>query len=84
MLWYVINMYLLLFLFVCSWSNEICFVFQIRSDFEANETIRYSLEGIGANQKPFDLFVVNPENGFIRLTQKLDREKIDTYNVSDL
>uniref|UniRef100_A0A8D3BMF8 Cadherin domain-containing protein n=1 Tax=Scophthalmus maximus TaxID=52904 RepID=A0A8D3BMF8_SCOMX len=58
------------------------FIAKIRSDFEANETIRYSLEGIGANQKPFDLFVVNPENGFIRLTQKLDREKIDTYNLS--
>lgn len=58
-------------------------VFQIHSDFDDGKNILYSLEGIGANQYPFHVFVVDPESGAIRLTQKLDREYISLYNVSD-
>lgn len=83
----------ILFLFVCLFffcqemkrldQSMFCFVFQIRSDFENNGNIRYSLEGVGANQYPFHVFVVDPKTGLIRVTKVLDREFIDTYNVSD-
>lgn len=55
---------------------------QIRSDYEAVKDIEYSLEGIGASQYPFHLFVVNPKNGQIRVTKVLDREEFAMYNVS--
>lgn len=45
--------------------------------------IEYALEGIGANERPYGLFIVDPKTGFIRVTKVLDREVIDTYNVSD-
>uniref|UniRef100_A0A8C3AH88 Cadherin domain-containing protein n=1 Tax=Cyclopterus lumpus TaxID=8103 RepID=A0A8C3AH88_CYCLU len=63
--------------------TEMEFIAKIRSDVETSDKIEYSLEGIGANQKPFNVFVVDPDTGFIRVTQKLDRELIDTYTVSD-
>ncbi|XP_047199070.1 desmoglein-2-like [Hippoglossus stenolepis] len=56
-------------------------IVKIRSDV-LDSGILYSLEGIGANQFPFNVFVVNPKTGFIRVTQVLDREYIDTYNLS--
>lgn len=59
------------------------FVFQIRSDFQTEANVQYSLEGIGANQYPFHVFVVDRTTGDIRVTKVLDREQIDTYNVSD-
>ncbi|XP_070765423.1 desmoglein-2.1-like [Enoplosus armatus] len=55
---------------------------RIRSDFQSNTTIDYSLEGVGANRYPFHVFVVDSKTGLIRVTQKLDREVIDTYNLS--
>lgn len=65
------------------WTDQVFFLFQIRSDFESDSNIHYSLEGIGANQYPFHVFVVDPKTGLIRVTQVLDRELVDTYNVSD-
>ncbi|XP_076581888.1 desmoglein-2.1-like [Chaetodon auriga] len=44
--------------------------------------VLYSLQGVGANQYPFNVFVVNPETGVIRVTQLLDRESISMYNLS--
>ncbi len=46
--------------------------------------MRYSLKGVGADQDPFNLFVVNPENGYVRITGILDREKISQFNVSEI
>ncbi|XP_071342912.1 desmoglein-2.1-like isoform X2 [Trachinotus anak] len=57
-------------------------VARIRSDFEDNDNIHYSLEGIGASQYPFHVFVVDPKTGLIRVTKVLDREEIDMYNLS--
>lgn len=60
-----------------------CSVFQIHSDFDDGKgNVAYSLEGIGATQYPFNLFLVDPTTGKIRLTKVLDRELIDSYNVS--
>lgn len=58
------------------------FIAKIRSDFETEANIEYSLEGIGANQNPFHVFVVDPKTGLIRVTRVLDRELIDSYNLS--
>lgn len=63
--------------------NCLMILFQIRSDFENDVNIRYSLEGPGANLDPFHVFIVDPQTGFIRVTKVLDREVIDMYNVSD-
>ncbi|KAK1897303.1 Desmoglein-2 [Dissostichus eleginoides] len=58
-------------------------VAKIHSDFDDdNGNMKYSLEGIGANQHPFNVFVVDHRTGDIRLTKILDRELIDTYNLS--
>lgn len=59
-------------------------MFQIHSDYDDGKgNIDYSLEGIGANQYPFHVFVVDPKTGHVCVTRVLDRELIDTYNVSD-
>lgn len=60
------------------------FRFQIRSDNEKDDRIHYSLEGVGASKYPFNVFIVDPITGYIRLTKKLDREEISHYNVSFL
>ncbi|KAM3620644.1 uncharacterized protein V6R79_026394 [Siganus canaliculatus] len=57
------------------------FVAKIRSDADINDDIIYSLEGVGANQFPFHVFVVDPKTGLIRVTKVLDREEIDMYNL---
>lgn len=81
----------LLFLLV-QWNGEcelVCLtesalhVFQLHSDFDDGDgNIIYYLEGIGANQHPFNVFVIDQITGDIRVTKILDRELIDTYNVS--
>ena len=55
---------------------------QIRSDKEEEEKVEYSLGGHGADKPPFNLFLVNPVNGFVRITGILDREERAEYNVS--
>lgn len=57
--------------------------FQIRSDYETEQDIEYSLEGVGASKDPFHVFVVNSKTGLIRVTKLLDREDIAMYNVRD-
>lgn len=57
--------------------------FQIRSDYQTEQNIEYSLEGIGASQYPFHVFVVDAKTGLIRVTKLLDREEIAMYNVRD-
>ena len=57
-------------------------LFQIRSDLQSGSNVVYSLEGVGATQYPFNVFVVDPVTGNVRVTKILDREEIDTYNVS--
>lgn len=64
--------------------NELFFLFQIHSDHDDRTgNIIYSLEGVGANQYPFNVFVVNSKTGLITLNQKLDREEISSYDVSN-
>lgn len=62
------------------------FIAKIRSDKEVAQmkNLRYSLRGVGADQEPFNLFVVNPETGYVRITGILDRESISQYNLSGI
>ncbi|XP_053735170.1 desmoglein-2.1-like isoform X1 [Synchiropus splendidus] len=53
------------------------FVVKIRSDLEEIAGIVYSLQGIGAN----DVFHVNSQNGYIKLSKTLDREHVDSYHL---
>ncbi|XP_035987607.1 desmoglein-2.1 isoform X3 [Fundulus heteroclitus] len=58
---------------------------KIRSDYQTGgQTIMYSLEGRGANQYPFHVFVVDPRTGNVRVTKILDREEIDTYELKGI
>ncbi|KAF6728699.1 Desmoglein-1-gamma [Oryzias melastigma] len=54
---------------------KICF------DFQQDQKVEYYLEGHGASQKPFNVFVVNHETGVVRVTKILDREEVDTYVI---
>uniref|UniRef100_A0A3P8NT17 Cadherin domain-containing protein n=1 Tax=Astatotilapia calliptera TaxID=8154 RepID=A0A3P8NT17_ASTCA len=58
-------------------------VARIHSDLDDGKgNLKYFLNGRGANQDPFHVFVVHERTGFIRVTQLLDREFISMYNLS--
>uniref|UniRef100_A0AAV2KU25 Cadherin domain-containing protein n=1 Tax=Knipowitschia caucasica TaxID=637954 RepID=A0AAV2KU25_KNICA len=54
----------------------------IMSDRKFTPDVQYFLEGIGVNLAPFNVFVVDSQTGFIKVTKILDREQIDIYNLS--
>uniref|UniRef100_A0A8B9KMN8 Cadherin domain-containing protein n=1 Tax=Astyanax mexicanus TaxID=7994 RepID=A0A8B9KMN8_ASTMX len=60
------------------------FIARIRSDKDDGQKnlVRYALRGVGVDQPPFNLFVVNPDNGNVRITGLLDRESIPQFNLS--
>nr|XP_046248064.1 desmoglein-2-like [Scatophagus argus] len=60
------------------------YIAKIRSDYEVHDDIEYSLEGVGASQDPYNVFVVDPKTGLIRVTKVLDREVIAMYNLSGI
>uniref|UniRef100_A0A8C6V1S3 Cadherin domain-containing protein n=1 Tax=Neogobius melanostomus TaxID=47308 RepID=A0A8C6V1S3_9GOBI len=57
---------------------------KIYSDAEGlmGKKVLYYLEGKGASQYPFRVFVVDHDTGDIRLTRTLDREEISVYNLT--
>ncbi|XP_030607405.1 desmoglein-2-like [Archocentrus centrarchus] len=46
------------------------------------ENVVFSLKGVGADQYPFNVFVIDPHTGCIRVTQVLDREVIHFYDLT--
>ncbi|XP_060773604.1 desmoglein-2.1-like isoform X3 [Neoarius graeffei] len=61
------------------------FILKIRSDKDTgSKPFEYSLRGPGADKEPFNLFIVNPQNGFVRITGILDREKVSKYNLTGI
>uniref|UniRef100_A0AAY5EUJ0 Cadherin domain-containing protein n=1 Tax=Electrophorus electricus TaxID=8005 RepID=A0AAY5EUJ0_ELEEL len=57
--------------------------YSIRSDRDSeSRSLEYFLTGHGADKEPYNLFVVNPKNGFVRITGLLDREEISHYNLT--
>lgn len=64
-------------------SCKICaFVFQIQSDKDKSNTLRYSVTGPGADQNPTGLFIIDPITGILSVTKPLDREHIPNFHVS--
>uniref|UniRef100_A0A4W4DNE4 Cadherin domain-containing protein n=1 Tax=Electrophorus electricus TaxID=8005 RepID=A0A4W4DNE4_ELEEL len=58
------------------------FIAKINSDRHTEDRpVEYFLKGPGADQKPYNLFVVDPKTGFVRITDILDREHIAQYNL---
>ncbi|XP_006113663.2 desmoglein-1 [Pelodiscus sinensis] len=47
---------------------------KIRSDCEENQPIVYSISGIGIDQPPYGIFVINKNTGEINITSIVDRE----------
>lgn len=60
------------------------FVFccQIRSDKDRQAKVEYYLSGPGASKPPYNLFVVDHDTGFVRITDVVDRETYPFFNVS--
>lgn len=48
------------------------------------KNLKYELRGVGADEPPYNLFVVNPATGYVTITGILDRESIAQYNVSGM
>ena len=62
--------------------KKIVFLFQIRSDNQYNVgDVQYSLHGVGADQYPYNVFTVESDTGFVKMTRSLDREIFSLYNV---
>uniref|UniRef100_A0A3P9PXL7 Cadherin-1-like n=1 Tax=Poecilia reticulata TaxID=8081 RepID=A0A3P9PXL7_POERE len=57
------------------------FVVQIRSDADKTKKIHYSITGPGADQPPVSLFTIDRDTGALYVTQGLDREKKDRYQI---
>ncbi|KAI4828638.1 hypothetical protein KUCAC02_022718 [Chaenocephalus aceratus] len=60
------------------------FIAKIRSDKDLGELVDYYLTGEGADKEPFNIFVVDRKTGFVRITELLDREKRQFYNLTGI
>ncbi|KGL72649.1 Desmoglein-1, partial [Tinamus guttatus] len=54
---------------------------RIRSDCEENNPITYSISGVGIDQAPYGIFVVNPRTGEINITSIVDREVTPVFVI---
>uniref|UniRef100_A0A3P8U4L9 Si:ch73-74h11.1 n=1 Tax=Amphiprion percula TaxID=161767 RepID=A0A3P8U4L9_AMPPE len=62
--------------------SHLSFIAKIRSDKSKHAKVEYYLSGPGADKPPYNLFVVDHETGFVRVTGKLDRENHPYYNLT--
>ncbi|XP_062419458.1 desmoglein-2-like protein [Pungitius pungitius] len=60
------------------------FIAKIRSDWDTTSEVQYSLSGPGADLPPINLFMVDPDTGFLTITGVLDREKYPSYNLTGI
>jgi hypothetical protein len=58
------------------------FLLQITSDFQATQKITYHISGVGIDQPPFGIFVVDRNTGDINITAIVDREETPNFLVS--
>lgn len=54
---------------------------QIKSNRDRDTKIFYSITGQGADAPPEGIFTIEKESGWMKVTQPLDRERIDKYHV---
>nr|XP_027791436.1 desmoglein-3 [Marmota flaviventris] len=55
---------------------------KISSDFQATQKITYRISGVGIDQSPFGIFVVDPNTGDINITSIVDREKTPSFLIT--
>ncbi|XP_029355863.1 desmoglein-4-like [Echeneis naucrates] len=58
------------------------FIAKIWSDKSQEAKVEYFLSGPGADKPPLNLFVINRDTGFVRITGILDREKYSSFNLA--
>ncbi|TKS74173.1 Desmoglein-2 Cadherin family member 5 HDGC [Collichthys lucidus] len=58
------------------------YIAKIRSDRDTKAKVEYFLTGKGADKPPYNLFVVDHDTGFVRITDKVDREEYPSYNLT--
>ena len=58
------------------------FLLQIHSDCAANQKVTYHISGVGIDQPPYGIFVVNQKTGEINITSIVDREVTPFFIVS--
>ncbi|XP_051058094.1 desmoglein-3 [Phodopus roborovskii] len=55
---------------------------KITSDFQATQKITYRISGVGIDQPPFGIFVVDPNSGDINITAIVDREQTPSFLIT--
>ncbi|XP_008071579.1 desmoglein-3 [Carlito syrichta] len=55
---------------------------KITSDYQANQKITYKISGVGIDQPPFGIFVVDPNSGDINITAIVDREETPSFLIT--
>uniref|UniRef100_A0A8C3YMR9 Desmoglein 3 n=1 Tax=Catagonus wagneri TaxID=51154 RepID=A0A8C3YMR9_9CETA len=55
---------------------------KITSDFQATQRITYHISGIGIDQPPFGIFVVDKNTGEINITAIVDREETPSFQIT--
>ncbi|XP_051019546.1 desmoglein-3 [Acomys russatus] len=55
---------------------------KITSDFQKNQKITYRISGVGIDQPPFGIFVVDPNSGDINITAIVDREETPSFLIT--
>lgn len=57
---------------------------QIHSDCAANQQVTYRISGVGIDQPPYGIFIINQKTGEINITSIVDREVTPFFIVSGL
>ncbi|XP_017278035.1 desmocollin 2 like [Kryptolebias marmoratus] len=57
------------------------FVETLVSDSAVNHSVFYTLSGYGAADSPFEVFILDEDNGDLSVTRALDREEISIYTL---
>lgn len=58
------------------------FFLQIHSDCAANQQVTYRISGVGIDQPPYGIFIINQKTGEINITSIVDREVTPFFIVS--
>ncbi|XP_013362188.1 PREDICTED: desmoglein-3 isoform X2 [Chinchilla lanigera] len=55
---------------------------RITSDFQTTQKITYRISGVGIDQPPFGIFIVDPNTGEINITAIVDREETPSFLIT--
>ncbi|XP_010641671.1 desmoglein-3 [Fukomys damarensis] len=55
---------------------------KITSDFQKTQKITYRISGVGIDQPPFGIFIVDPNTGEINITAIVDREETPSFLIT--